>query len=159
MAFRCTSKKSKVGSGGKVLRLYVAIAYGKGVVLAKPYKKLTGTKFAKFVQKEFPSLFERCGKTGSDRLFLQDGDPSQNSHRVARALRRINANVFKIPPSNPDLNPIENIFKLFGDKLNKDAIERNIKKLSNNFKQVLKKLYYRYPLTSPSELYAPGRSE
>ena len=49
LSFGCTAKGKKVGSGGKVVRVYAAIAYGKGVVLAKPYKKLTGKKFSKFV--------------------------------------------------------------------------------------------------------------
>ena len=126
LTFGCTSKGSKVGSGGKVVRVYAAISYDRGVVLAKPYKKLTGKKFAKFVRKQFPSVFERCARKGNERLFLQDGDPCQNSHKALRALRRINAKVLKIPPRSPDLNPIENIFKLLGDQLSKDALEKNI---------------------------------
>ena len=78
LAFGCTAKGKKVGSGGKVMRLFVAISYGKGVVLAKAYKKLNTSKFCRFMRRYFPRTMEACGKEKSD-TFLQDGDPSQNS--------------------------------------------------------------------------------
>ena len=65
--------------------------------------------------------------SGQSRLFLQDGDPSQNSERVRNALRDMNVTIFNIPPRSPDLNPIENVFKLLTDTLRRDALENNIK--------------------------------
>lgn len=127
LSFGCTAKGSKVGSGGKVVRVYAAISYGNGVVLAKPYRKLTGKRFSKFMKKEFPAVFQKCEAThNTPRIFLQDGDPSQNSKKAIKTLSRMDATIFKIPPRSPDLNPIENIFKLLGDKLKYDAIENNI---------------------------------
>lgn len=126
ISFGCTTKGEKVGSGGKVVHIYAAISHGMGVVLAKHYRKLSGKHFAKFVRKKFPALLQRCEMSGHQRVFLQDGDPSQNSQVAKKAFADINCTVFKIPPRSPDLNPIENIFKLLGDKLRKDAIEHNI---------------------------------
>ena len=55
------------------------------------------------------------------RLWLQDGDPSQNSAMACAAMDRANCELLKILPRSPDLNPIENI-KLVSDALRKQAI-------------------------------------
>lgn len=61
---------------------------------------------------------------------MQDGDPSQNAASVQKALRKIKARVFSIPPRSPDLNPIENLFHLVRKQLNRDVISKNIVKES-----------------------------
>ncbi len=38
----------------------------------------------------------------------------------------VNSELFAIPPRSPDLNPIENLFKIAKDKLKEDAISRGI---------------------------------
>ena len=124
----CTAKGRKVGTGGKVVHVHAAISYGKGVVLAKPYSHLSGKRFAKFVRKQFPAVFERCQISGQQRIFLQDGDPSQNSGRVNKVLGRLGVTVFNIPARSPDLNPIENVFKLLGDQLRDNALDQNIER-------------------------------
>ena len=53
------------------------------------------------------------------RLWLQDGDPSQKSAMARAAMDRANCELLKIPPRSPNLNPIENIFKLVSDALRK----------------------------------------
>ena len=55
-----------------------------------------------------------------------DGYPKQNSRTVLRAVARISGLVFEIPPESPDLNPIENFFNLVVQRLNNEAIEKNI---------------------------------
>ena len=62
------------------------------------------------------------------RLWLQDGDPSQNSATARAAMERANCELLKIPPRSPDLNPIENIFKLVSDALREQAIKLRITK-------------------------------
>ena len=121
----CTAKGSKVGTGGRVVRLFVAISYGKGVVLAKPYKKLDGRKFARFVRRYFPRTMVACGQQRR-RMFIQDGDPSQNSTDAKAAFSDIGLEALVIPPRSPDLNPIENIFNIVGQQLRKDALRKNI---------------------------------
>jgi len=121
----CTSKGSKTGSGGKVLKLMVAISHGRGVILCHQYEKLDGPGFQQFVLNKFDHMFSKAGKRGP-RLFVQDNDPSQNCCLVKRALKRKNAKQLKIPPRSPDLNPIENIFNSVKKILRQDAIAKNI---------------------------------
>ena len=59
-------------------------------------------------------------------MFLQDGDPRQNSRHAKRAMDRIGARVFNIPPGSPDCNPIENVFNVVKQQLHQEALERKI---------------------------------
>ena len=61
-------------------------------------------------------------------MFVQDGDPSQNSKAAKTALEKIGCVQFSIPPRNPDLNPIENVFNLVEKKLVSDAVKHSISK-------------------------------
>ena len=121
----CTSKGSKEGSGGCVVRLIVAISYGKGVIECQPYEDLNSETFAIFVDEKFDSMFLRAGKNGS-RLFLQDNAPNQNSSLVNRVLHRKRAIQLRITPQSPDINPIENFFHLVKKELRRQALEQNI---------------------------------
>ncbi|XP_033633137.1 uncharacterized protein LOC117294733 [Asterias rubens] len=107
----CTAKESKVGSGGRVVKAMVVTMHGEGVILCEPYKTMNGAYFVKFVTDKFEALISRAGK-GESRLFLQDGDPSQNSRATRDMMTNIKAELLSTPPSSQDLNPIENIFKL-----------------------------------------------
>ena len=50
---KCTTKGKKEGSGGKMVKLFVAIAYGHGAVLCEPYaEQLTG-QFCRLCQRTF----------------------------------------------------------------------------------------------------------
>ena len=60
----------KEGSGGRVLKLLVAISYNKGVVIAcHPYEKLDGQFLENFVKANFASFFRKAHK-GLSRLWL-----------------------------------------------------------------------------------------
>ena len=142
LKYKCTAKGSHEGTGGKVAHFFVAIAYGKGVVLCEQYHgKLNGQCFADFVREHFQRVFSACANP-KGKLFLQDGDPSQNSKKANDAMHAIGARKFSIPPRSPDINPIENIFHLIKSKLNSDAIEKNIeqesfKKFSERVKETM----------------------
>ena len=71
----CIAKGHKEGTGGKVLRMIVAISYNKGVICCEPYEKMNGRYFAAFIDDHFDRLFAAADK-GCTRVFLQDGDPS-----------------------------------------------------------------------------------
>jgi hypothetical protein len=121
-----TAKGKKEGVGGKMAKFMVAIAYNKGVIGCHQYSgHIDGEKFSQMVKDYFPDLFSKSANP-TRMLFLQDGDPSQNSKVARETWESLNYSVFAIPPRSPDLNPIENVFHLIGKKLKKDAIELKI---------------------------------
>lgn len=120
----CIAKGRKEGTGGKVLKMFVAISYNEGVISAHSYEKLNGENFSQFVRKYFNGLFAASKK--ESRLWLQDGDPSQNSAKAREAFQCVDAALLSIPPRSPDCNPIENTFKQVKYALNDQAIKENI---------------------------------
>lgn len=102
------------------------LAYGKGVVCAKPYEKTSGPYFARFIRRHFPILFDIAGKEEDRKLFVMDNDPSQTSAIARNALRSIGAKMETIPPISPDLNPIENMFYILRKRMEAEVKEKNI---------------------------------
>ena len=123
----CTAKGSKCGTGVKKVDLVVCISHGKGVCLVEQYDKMDGRYFTSFVQRQFPKLFAQNSKT-QKKLWIQDGDPSQNCRSARLAWEELGANLLRIPPRSPDLNPIENVFHLAAQALNRETIARGITK-------------------------------
>ena len=111
-------------------KFMVAIAYGKGVIGCHQYEgQIDGEKFSQMVKDKFPALFQNSANSITP-LFLQDGDPSQNSKTARDAWEGMNYSMFSIPARSPDLNPIENVFHLMGKKLKKDALDMKLEKES-----------------------------
>ena len=99
----------KEGTGGKVLRLIVAISYNKGVICCEPYEKMNGHYLSAFIDNHFDRLFGAADK-GCTRMFLQDGDPSQNSGSAQAAMQRTNSTLMKLCPRSPDLASLKMCF-------------------------------------------------
>ena len=126
LAWHCTAKGKKEGTAGRMAKFMIAIAYSKGIVECKQYSgNINGQKCADFIRNNFPEMFMKA-QNPKGKLFLQDGDPSQNSAKAHEALDEIGCRLFKIPARSPDLNPIENIFHLIGRQLRKDALEQGL---------------------------------
>lgn len=142
----CTAKSQKEGTGKNMAKFFVAIAYGKGVIKCEPFEgHINGKRFADFVTDNFKDMF-KAGVNPQGKLFLQDGDPSQNSALAKQAIDKIGARQFSIPPRSPDLNPIENIFHLVGKKIRKEAMDKKITKESfTNFQQRVQRTFYEFP--------------
>ena len=62
LAEGCTAKGKKEGSGGRVLKLFVAISYNKGVIAGHAYEKVDGQFFENFVKANFASFFRKADK-------------------------------------------------------------------------------------------------
>ena len=131
LARGCITKGWKEGTGGKVLRLLKTssgyILYDKGVICCEPYEHMTGGNFATLVDPHFHRLFQLAGK-GDSRLWMQDGDPSQNSALAKAAVARVNSTVIKLPLRSPDLHVIENIFAIVNSQLRKQARDHKIRR-------------------------------
>ena len=122
--YGCTAKGKKEGSGGKLVKLMVAISYGKGVIDCEQYDKMSGFYFKDYITRKFPVLFEKADKLHS-RLWIQDGCPCQNSKAAKIAMNESGACLLSIPPRSPDINPIENLFHLVRKELDRQAIAEN----------------------------------
>ncbi len=120
----CVSKGSKVGHGGKVVSVMVAISYVHGVIGVEQFDKMNSDYCEKYVLRNFEQLFQKSGK--ESRMFIQDGDPSQNSKKARGAMVKYAAKLLAIPPRSPNLNPIENVFHLVRKELKAEAIEKRI---------------------------------
>ena len=119
----CTSKGRKVGHGGKVVYLMVAISYGHGVIKCEQYEKMNGAYMKSFIPRKFNKMSSKAGK---GQTFLQDGDPSQNCAAALESMAKCGAICLKIHARSPDLNPIENLFHLINNQLSVDAKEQNM---------------------------------
>ena len=80
----------------------------------------------------FISTFQKS-LNPENRMFLQDGDPSQNSKLAKEALKSIGATKFDIQQRSPDLNPIENVFNYVKQQVHIQALQKNI--TFENFEQ------------------------
>ena len=74
-----------------------------------------------FVDQHLHRLFQLAEK-GDSRLWMQDGDPSQNSALEKAAIARVNSTVIELPPRSPHLHVIEN------SQLRKQARDHKIRR-------------------------------
>ena len=120
----CTTKGAKVRSGGKVVKVIVAISYSKDAIVCHQYDKLDGMHFAKFVQDNFENMFRLVNKNGS-RLLVQDNCPVQISSLAHCVLRDKRAKQLKLLPRSSDIHCIEIFFHAVKVDLDKQALELN----------------------------------
>ena len=126
MLWRKAGVEKKEGSGGRVANFVVAVAYNKGVICCEQYLgNMNGQLFANFLRENVPQMFEHSANP-KGKLFLQDGDPSQNSKEAHIAVGQVGCKLFSIPPWSPDINPIENVFHFLRKKLGEDALAKEI---------------------------------
>ena len=121
-----TAKGKKEGVGSRTAKFFCAIAYGRGFMECHHYtERLDGQFCENYIRERFPEMFQASANPRG-KLFLQDGDPSQNSAAARLAMDAVGCRLFKIPARSPDLNPIENVFHNIRRKLNEDALEGKI---------------------------------
>ena len=148
----CIAEGHKEGSGGKVLRLMVAISYNKGVICCEPYEKMNGCYFAVFLDNHFDRLFSAANK-GCTRMFLQDGDPSQNSALARAAMQRTNSTLIKLGPRSPDLAVIENVFPMVSRMLKRQALQQQLRRETfEQFKNRVISTFHSIPVETVNNL-------
>ena len=145
LSYGCTAKGRKEGTTQQ--KFVVAIAHGKGVILAKSYHgRLTGASISTFIDRHFPQTFALSANPRGKR-FLQDGCPVLNSKKAKRAVRRVGASIFRIPARSPDCNPIENLFHCVSRTLKEQARQNQITSESKqDFRRRVKRTLRTYPV-------------
>ena len=86
-----------MGSVGKVVKVIMAVSYGKGSIVCYQYDKLDGVHFAKFVRDNIENMFRLANKNMSG-LFVQDKCPVESSSLACCTLRDKRAKQLKLPP-------------------------------------------------------------
>ena len=95
---------------GRVVKMIVAISYGKGVIYCEQYEKLDGNYYADFIRRNFQNMFQKSGNCS--KLFIQDNCPILNYAKARKTLKEVGG----------DLNPIENVFNVAKKELQTQAI-------------------------------------
>ena len=124
LSYRCTAKGKKEGT--TQARFMVAISYERGVVMCEQYDSIDGPTFAKMMDNCIPQAFA-LSINPHGNLFVQDGDPSQNSKVANEILLNYGLEIVTIPARSPDLNPIENFFNLAKKAVQEQARDKMIK--------------------------------
>ena len=106
----------------------VAILHDRCVIECFRYEgNISGELFSQFVRDKFPNISSKENNQ-KEKLFLQNGDPSQNRKMFQEAMDKINGKLLRIPHQPPDLNAIKNIFHLVTVYLRRDAIKNKIER-------------------------------
>ena len=101
----------------------VAISYRKGIIAAEQYLgRISADPFSSFVDEHFASMFSECSNP-KGKLFLHDGDQSQNICKPRSAWDKTGTRKFSIPARSSHLNLIENIFHFVKKTFHQDAMK------------------------------------
>ena len=93
----CTAKGKKEDVGGRAVRFMAAIAQNKCVIKCHQYFRPVNSETCKsFIDKQFSNMFKNSANP-KGKLFLQDGNPSQNSKIACEAMDSVGWRLFKIP--------------------------------------------------------------
>ena len=143
----CTAKGKEESAGGRMVCFMVAVAHNKGVTKCHQYFGSINSETCKsFIDEQFYDIFKNSANP-KRKLFLQDGDPSQNNKVACEAMDSVGCRLFKIPPRYEDLTPIKNMFHLIGKQLKKDALTQNLVHESyEKFSRRAKKTVLIFPL-------------
>ena len=140
---KIASRGSKNLPGRKRIHFLVGISAGFCLSLIEENTKMEGHYFAKFVQKTLHrKLLELADMKGREKLvFVMDNDPSQTSKVALDAVDECGIQFLNIPPTSPDINPIQNMFHNIRLALRKEAMEKKIcKETYAEFKQRIMKI-------------------
>lgn len=125
----------------------VAIARNKGVIKCYQYFGPINSETCKsFIDELFSDMLKDSANS-KGKLFLQEGNPSQNSKIACEAMNSVGYRLFKIASRSPGSNLIENMFHLIVKQLKKDTITQKLEhKTYEKFSRTTKKTVLKFSL-------------
>ena len=127
LSTKCVKKTVKFG-GGSVMVWGIMSAAGVG-----PLVRIQGTVNADICKRILTQHAVPCLQNSEDLVFMQDNAPCHKSRKVMQFLSEEGITVMKWPAQSPDLNPIENLWKMIGEK----AMEKNPKNVDELWNTLL----------------------
>ena len=91
------------------LDVSLCMSYQNGAIACEQYEKMNGPYFSDFAKRNFRQMI--CNSVNPNRrLFVQDGDPSQNLRAAARSIEKTRGQQISIPPRSTGLNLLKTFF-------------------------------------------------
>lgn len=129
LSVKCVKKSVKHG-GGSVMVWGIISAAGTGP-LVRLHGNITGEVYKQIIQQH--ALPYLTSSEVQRPIFMQDNAPCHTCKKVKSFIAEENIDVMDWPAQSPDLNPIENIWKLIGERAqqknprNQDELWKSLK--------------------------------
>ena len=86
-------------------------------------------------------------------MFLEDGDPFQNSASARAAMQRMKSTLIKLCPRSPDLAVIENMFPMVSRMLKRQALQQQVRRQTfAQFKNRVISTFHSIPVKTENNL-------
>ena len=121
--------KSRVKFGGSVMVFCMISATGTGT-LVRLHGKINTTVYKEILKKHVPNLRTTIYQPA---VFMQDNAQCHTAKSVKTFLSAHDDTVMELPAQSPDMNPIENEWKLLNERV-KEKNPRNVEELWTNLK-------------------------
>lgn len=148
--------------GGGSIMMWGCFAWSGVGNLEKIDGIMTADSYISILKRNLKESARKVG-LGKKYIFQQDNDPKHTAHKTTAYFRASRIKVLEWPPQSPDLNPIENLWSILdqnvdkGDVTNRDSLFQSLVKAWTNINpQHIKNLVESMPRRLQAVIEAKG---